>query len=90
MKKRGRFEIIYDILCIIQDHDNSIKPTPLLRYTNISSNRFYGYYNELIKKELIAKKYDGKKKKYITLTDKGFKYIEKYKLFMGIIEEFEL
>ena len=29
-------------------------------------------------------------KKYITLTDKGFLYLEKYKYIQGFIEEFEL
>ena len=48
MSKRGKLEIIYTILTIIQENDNSIKHTPLLRYTNISSQSFSEYYNELI------------------------------------------
>ncbi|MBT3406422.1 hypothetical protein HN419_04605 [Candidatus Woesearchaeota archaeon] len=89
-KKRDRLEIIYTILKIIHNHDNSIKPTPLLRYTNVSSQSFLEYYNELLDKELIREEYDKKKKKYITLTDKGFSFLEKYKLILGFIEEFEL
>ena len=90
MPKRNRLEIIYSILHIIQEHDNSIKPTPLLRYTNISSQSFSEYYNELLDKELIREEFDSKKRKYVTLTDKGFKYIEKYKMILGFIDEFEL
>ncbi len=89
-RKRDRLEIIHTILKIVQDHGNSIKPTPLLRFTNVSSQSFKEYYDELIDKEFIREEEDKKKRKYVTLTDKGFKYIEKYKLVLGIIDEFEL
>lgn len=89
-KKRDRLEIIYSILKIIRDKGNSIKPTPLLRYSNISSQSFSDYYQELLEKELIREDLDKKERRYISLTDKGFKYIEKYGLILGFIEEFEL
>ena len=89
-RKRNRLEVIYAILKIIRDHNNSIKPTPLLRYSNISSSSFSDYYNELIAKEFVKEITDKKGKKYITLTDKGFKYLEKYSLIIGFIDEFEL
>jgi predicted transcriptional regulator len=90
MPKRDRLEIIYNILKIVQDKGNSIKPTPLLRFANISSQSFSEYYKELIEKGLIREEQDKKARKYITLTDKGFKFINKYKLILGFIEEFEL
>jgi predicted transcriptional regulator len=83
-------EVIYDILRIIRDKHNSIKPTPLLRYSNLSSSSFSEYYLELMSKEFIKEIQDNKGKKYITLTDKGFKFLEKYQLITGFIEEFEL
>jgi len=89
-KKRDRMEVIYDILRIIRDKHNSIKPTPLLRYSNLSSSSFNEYYIELMSKEFIKEIQDNKGKKYITLTDKGFKFLEKYQLITGFIEEFEL
>ena len=89
-KKRDRMEVIYDILRIIRDKHNSIKPTPLLRYSNLSSSSFSEYYLELMSKEFIKEIQDNKGKKYITLTDKGFKFLEKYQLITGFIEEFEL
>lgn len=89
-KKRGRLEVIYDILKIIRDRNNSIKPTPLLRYSNLSSSSFSEYYSELIAKELVKEITDKNSRKYITLTDKGFRYIEKYRLILGFINEFEL
>ncbi|MBW2968879.1 winged helix-turn-helix transcriptional regulator, partial [Candidatus Woesearchaeota archaeon] len=90
MRKRERLEVIYDILKIIQARHNSIKPTPLLRQSNLSSQSFSEYYTELLNKGLVKEINDKKGKKFITLTDKGFKFIEKYKLILGFIDEFEL
>lgn len=90
VKKRDRLEVIHDILEIIRSKNNSIKPTPLLRYSNLSSKSFKEYFDDLEKKELIKVVKDGKNKKYITLTDKGFAYLEKYKAIKGFIQEFEL
>jgi len=89
-KKRDRLAVIYDILDIIRDHHNSMKLTPLLRSANLSSNSFSDYYAELTSKELVKEIVDNDGHKYVTLTDKGFKYLEKYKLISGFIEEFEL
>ena len=90
IKKRDRFEVIYDILNIIKNHRNSIKPTPLLRSSNLSSQSFSDYYKDLLNKGLIREIKEDKGKKFVTLTDKGFKYLEKYKLILGLIDEFEL
>ena len=89
-KKRDRLEVIYDVLKIIRDKNNSIKPTPLLRYSNLSSSSFSEYYNELISKEFIKEITDNKGRKFVTLTDKGFKYLEKYRMILGFIDELEL
>ena len=90
IKKRERLEVIYDILEIIRKNHNSIKPTPLLRCSNLSSKSFLEYYKELKEKKLIREIQDAKGKKFISLTDKGFEYIEKYKLILGFVDEFEL
>ena len=82
--------MIFDILNIIRDSHNSIKPTPLLRYSNLSSNSFSDYYKELTLKGFVKELIDDKGKKYITLTDKGFLYLEKYKHILGLIEELDL
>lgn len=89
-RKRDRLGVIHDFLRIIQDNHNSMKPTPLLRKSNLSSQSFSEYYEELLSKGLIKEITNSKGKKYITLTDKGFKYLEKYKYILGFIEEFEL
>ena len=87
MVKRNKLEIIKDILKIIQEN-RSIKPTPLLRKSNLSSSRFKEYYLELLKKEFIKETY-GKNKK-ITLTEKGCRYLKKYSTIINFIDEFEL
>ena len=62
----------------------------LLRRSNLSSQSFVEYYRELLAKGFIKEIVDKKKKRYITLTDKGFEYLEKYKKVLGFIDEFEL
>ncbi len=90
VKKRDRLTVIFDILKIIRDHQNTIRPTPLLRYSNLSSSSFSEYYLELMQKGFIKEITDKDGRKYLTLTDKGFKYLEKYRLILGFIDEFEL
>ncbi len=90
MRKRDRLEVIHDFLRIIQLSNNSIKPTPLLRKSNLSSQSFSDYFEEMKSKGLIKEVLDKKSRKHIALTEKGFKYLEKYKMILGFIEEFEL
>jgi predicted transcriptional regulator len=89
MAKRNKLEIIQAILKIIQDNHNSIKITPLLRKTNISSSRFKEYLADLKNKEFI-KQTSRDNNKIITLTDKGYRFLEKYKTIINFIDEFEL
>ena len=90
MKKRDRLEVIHDILGVIRDNKNSIRPTPLLRYSNLSSQSFSDYCRELIEKGLVKEIKDKKGRKFITLTDNGFQYLEKYKMIKGFINDFNL
>ena len=89
-KKRERLEVIYDILKIIEDKGNSIKPTPLLRFSILSSQRFSEYLEELFSKDLVKEIFDKKNKKHLTLTDKGFQYLERYKDIISFIDDFDL
>ncbi|MCB9370375.1 hypothetical protein H6501_02140 [Candidatus Woesearchaeota archaeon] len=88
--KRDRLEVLYDILFLIKQHHNSIRPTPLLRFSNLSFKSFSEYETEIIKKKFVKVVEDDKGKKHYTLTDKGFEYIEKYKQIKEFIEGFEL
>ena len=89
MSKRNKLEIIYDILNLIKEHRNQIRPTPLLRQSNLSSSRFKEYFAELIQKQFI-KEIHSKNSKRIVLTNKGFQFLEKYKTIIHFIDEFEL
>jgi len=89
MAKRNKLEIIRDILTIIKNNKNSIKITPLIRKSNLSTFRFSSYFNELLKKGLVIE-ISVKKGKTIKITEKGYKYIEKYSSIIGFIEEFDL
>ena len=89
MGKRGRLEIIKDILRIIKENRNSIKITPLIRHSNVSSSKFKEYFGELLKKGFV-KEVNEKSGKRVILTDKGYNYLEKYKTIINFIEEFEL
>jgi len=87
MAKRGRLEITYDILRTIQKNKNKIRTTPLLRKSNISVGRFKEYFKELIEKNFVKKSYeDGKT--FVNLTEKGFRFLEKYSTILEFIDEF--
>ena len=87
-KKRSKLEVIYDILRIVKESRNSIKPTPLLRKSNLSSGRFQKYISELVEKGFIRELENGGK--LITLTDKGFKYLERYYAITSFVDDFGL
>ena len=70
MKKRDRLGVIFDLLKVISDHNN-IKPTPLLRRSNLSSQRFSEYLNEMLKKGFIREALDNKNKKFLTNIGEG-------------------
>jgi len=87
-QRRNRLELINEILCIVRDKQ-PIKKTPLLRFSNLSSQRFKDYYSDLLTKGLI-KEEDVKGRLHIILTDKGYKLVERYYQIQTIIDEFEL
>ena len=90
VKKRSRIEVIHNILSMVKDNKNSIKSTPLLRYSNLSSQRFSKYLKELLEKDFI-KEIPGKYgKRYYSLTDKGFRFLEKYESIKNLISDFDL
>ena len=86
-KKRERLEVIYDILSSIQNR--RIGPTRLLYASNLSPEMFKSYISELLETKMI-KEIDEKNKKYYSLNDKGFHFIEQYKSFKNFIENIGL
>ncbi|MBP2133680.1 putative transcriptional regulator [Methanomicrobium sp. W14] len=51
---------------------------------------FSRYYDELLKKGFIREDTDDKGRKFIFISEKGIKYLEKYRLFIEILDEFDL
>jgi predicted transcriptional regulator len=85
--KRNKLEIMRDMLTVIKEN-KEIKPTPLLRKSNLSSSRFKEYYQELKDRDFIKETI--KNNKHISLTKKGFDFLEKYQVIIQFIDEFEL
>jgi predicted transcriptional regulator len=75
-KKRDRLEIIYDILLQLRDH-KSLGPTKLLRSTNLSSEMFKSYIEELLDKGFIEEEKFSKKKVFI-ITNSGNTFLDKF------------
>jgi predicted transcriptional regulator len=88
VKKRERLEIIKDILNSIRQSRN-IKPTRLLYASNLSPQMFKDYVDELISKKFISVEPKGKKK-ILSLTKKGYSFLEEYNVIENFIENFGL
>ncbi len=89
MGKRERLEVIYDILKAIQNKNSKIKPTHIMYKANLSHQMLEDYLKDLIKKQFITETKSAKGRTY-SLKDKGFEYINKYKIITGFIESFGL
>jgi len=88
-KRRNRFEIILDILNLIQRKGGKVKPTHILYGGNLSYNRLKGYIEELEKKDMI-KEIEFKGKKFYELTEKGISFINETKRIKEITDAFGL
>jgi predicted transcriptional regulator len=89
MAKRERLEVIHDILKTVRDHHNSIKPTRLLHSSNLSPQMFKEYMQEMLDKGFLVELDDGGKRHY-SLTEKGFQFLEQYKVIIKFIDDFGL
>ena len=91
-KKRGRLQIIQDILGAIRDKGGTIKPTHLLYKSNLSHQMMNEYITELKSKGFITEHIGGKKNnnKTFSLTQKGYNYLSEYRTVMKFIESFGL
>ena len=62
----------------IQEKGGEIKPTHLMYRANLAHSQMKSYLEELVNQELIIK-VDRKKYEYISLTDKGHEFLEKWR-----------
>jgi predicted transcriptional regulator len=90
MAKRAKLEIMRDILKIIKENNGVIKPTPLLRKAGLSSGRFKEYYKDMLEKKLVTGAINENLNKQIILTEKGNKFLERYRTIIEFIDEFDL
>jgi len=86
--KRDRLQVIHDILKVIQDR-RKIKPTHIMYKANLSHQMLAEYLNELMSKQLISE-IRGKKGKTYSLTEKGFDFLNKYKMIVEFTDSFGL
>ena len=77
-RKRGRLDIITDMLSTLQQNGGELKPTHLMYKSNLSHVQMSSYLEELLQKEVI-KKIKKKNNDYIIMTDKGFEFFDKLK-----------
>ena len=73
-KRRGRLEIIADILRSIQNKGGSIKPTHLLYKSNLSHAKLKEYLETLLEKGMIEEKETRGRKMFI-MKDQGHKFL---------------
>ncbi|MBW2971142.1 hypothetical protein KY320_03205 [Candidatus Woesearchaeota archaeon] len=89
-RKRDRLEIIHDILEAIREKRGNIKPTHILYKSNLSHQMLSDYLEELIKKKFIVEHVDKRRKRSYELTDKGYKYLEDYRVIRGFVDSYGL
>lgn len=89
-KKRGRLQIIRDILSAIRDKGGTIKPTHLLYKSNLSHQMMGEYLSELMDKEFVTEHIAKNKSKTYSLTKKGYDYLSEYQTVVKFIESFGL
>ena len=88
-KKRDRLQIIHDILKAIHDKNNRIRPTHILYKSNLSHQMMEEYLKELIGKNFVTENISKEIKTY-SLTQKGFDYLNKYKMIAEFTDSFGL
>ena len=88
-KKRNRLQIVHDILGVIKERSGKIKPTHILYKSNLSYQMMEEYLQELIEKNFIIEMKTKKGKTY-SITEKGLKYLNEYKLIMSFTDSFGL
>ena len=85
--KRGKPEIIFDILSAVQQSGGRMKPTRLLYKSNLSHSRLKLYLDSLVMQGLL-KIEEEEGRKLIILTPKGYSFISEYKRMKDLIESF--
>jgi len=87
---RNSYQITEDILDTVSYSGNQGIPiTPLIRKSNLSHKRMIGFMSKLTQSNLVNK-IDSDGKTTFVITEKGRLYLEEYKKFSNIAENFGL
>lgn len=77
MSRRDGYDIVADMLVAIRDSGGKMKPTRLMYKANLSYPQLKKFLAELLDKSLIETS-TSKTHEMISITDKGFDFINKY------------
>ncbi len=89
VKRRGKIEIIADILRSIQDKKGVIKPTHLLYKSNLSHAKLKEYLNILLEKGMVEERLV-KGKKMFFIKDQGHKFLLEFERIKEFSDSFGL
>lgn len=84
--RRGRLDVINDILNTIKNRNGIIKPTRILDKSNLSQDMMNKYLSELIEKKFVDE-IKTKNGKTYSLTQKGFEYITRYRMIIVLFTD---
>jgi len=87
MQRRTSFEIINDILFLMQRKGGKLKPTHILYGGNLSYDRLKKYMEQLEKRKLVEVTFE-KDKKFYLLTDRGYEYVNEARKLQQFTEAF--
>ncbi|MAF36827.1 hypothetical protein CL622_06950 [archaeon] len=87
MQRRTSFEIINDILFLMQRKGGKLKPTHILYGGNLSYDRLKKYMEQLEKRKLVEVTFE-KEKKFYLLTDRGYEYVNEARKLKQFTEAF--
>ncbi|MFH0867912.1 MAG: winged helix-turn-helix domain-containing protein [Candidatus Woesearchaeota archaeon] len=88
-KRRGKLEIIADILSSIQNKGGVIKPTHLLYKSNLSHAKLKEYADMLLKKGMIEEKLV-KGRKMFFMKEQGHKFLSEFERIKEFSDSFGL
>ena len=89
VKRRGKLEIIADILRAIQNKEGKIKPTHLLYKSNLSHAKLMEYIDMLLKRGMIEERLV-KGHKIFFMKDQGHKFLLEFERIKEFSESFGL
>ena len=88
-KRRGKLEVIADILKSIEDKEGKIKPTHLLYKSNLSHAKLKEYIHILLERGMIEEKLV-KSKKLFFMKDPGYKFLSEFERIKDFSDSFGL